>query len=134
MTTEYAPIIKKAQLDKHVAEMRLSAANLTHSASCIERNDELEIKTRQEIHALQDIILDNAAIIFHCIAKQNEQKDYCTVILCVVYSGVGSSTFPALFCTTVSITYSKALENKVTFCNRRLVKGQFVFYTLVMLK
>ncbi len=72
MSIEYAPIIKKAQLEKHVAELRLGASNLAHSAACIERNDELEIKIRQEIHALQDIILDNAAIIFHCIAKQNE--------------------------------------------------------------
>jgi hypothetical protein len=69
---EYTSIIKKAQVEKQVAEMRLASTTIAHSAACIEQNSDLEIRLRQEIHALQDIVLDNAAIIFHCLAKQNE--------------------------------------------------------------
>ncbi len=74
MTTinEYPSIMKNAQREKGIAEMRLQAANLSHSAACMESNAELEIKLRQQIHALQDIILDNSALIIHCLLKQNE--------------------------------------------------------------
>lgn len=69
MLTNYQEVIKEAIQEKQIAELRLQAANLNHSAACMEQNQDMEIKIRSEIHALTDIILDNSAIVFHCFRE-----------------------------------------------------------------
>ena len=70
---DYKINAQKASKDKGVAELKMQASMLSHSAACMAGDSEAEVKTRQEIHALQDIILDANAMIYYCLNKLSEQ-------------------------------------------------------------
>jgi len=72
---DYKAILQKSMKEKMSAEIRLQAANLNYSAACADENEELRIKFRQEIHALQDIILDCVNLIFFCTVRLGEGNE-----------------------------------------------------------
>lgn len=57
--------------DKAVAELRLQAAFLTYSAIHLSAimDQEAEQKTRAQIHAIIDVILDADSLKYHCFNR-----------------------------------------------------------------
>jgi hypothetical protein len=75
MKTNLQEIFRKTMKEKTSAELRLQGANLNYCAACNDENDELRTRFRQEIHALQDIILDCTALIFYCTVRMSEGNE-----------------------------------------------------------
>lgn len=73
--SDYHAILKKTLKEKMSAEIRLQAANLNYSAACADESEELRSRFRQEIHALQDIILDCINLVFFCTVRIGEGNE-----------------------------------------------------------
>ena len=68
--SDYIAIYTKSMRDKTVAELRLQSALIAYTAAVTACDEPVVIdRHRAEIHALVDIILDNASMICYCTNK-----------------------------------------------------------------